>query len=311
MSTGIERLLPLKAYLLGYLPPDEQEKLEQQLMTDDAVFEELERVEYELIETYLNGALSQDERAKMESYFLSAPERQQQLAFARALRRYIVDNKPMESRLAVKRRMWAAFWRFQSPVPGWAMAAALLLMIAGASWSVLRITRIETALNKAVGDSQKQLNAMQKRNTELSAALQQEQNQRKEMEQLASNLGSDRSSEISALIPGQQHGTIFPLDLSQGRLRDIGTNRKVRIPPQANLVRLGLSVPVDDYPKYKASLQRVGGGEIWTQTTLKPLSIIIPSKLLESDDYILGLKGITADGQTEDLGSYYFRVVQK
>jgi len=312
MSTDPEKLLPFKAYLLGNLPPDEQEKLEQQLMTDNVVFDELERVEYELIEAYLDGALSEDERIKIESHFLSAPERQQQLAFAKTLRRFIADNATKKSRQAAKWSSRMAFWHFQSPVTGWAIAAALLLLIVGgASWSVLKITRIENALNKAAGDSQKQLNEMQKRNTELAAELQQEQNQRRELEQMASTLPPDKGPDISALTPGQSQAAIYPLDLSQGLLRDIGTTRKFSIPPQASLVRLGLNIAVEEYPKYRVSLQRVGEGEVWTQTAFKPLSIILPAKLLAPADYILGLKGIAADGQIEDLGSYYFRVARK
>jgi hypothetical protein len=308
VSTDPENLLPLKAYLLGNLPSDEQEKLEQQLITDTAVFDELERVEYELIEAYLDGDLSEHERAKMENLFLRAPERKRQLSFARTLRLYAAQKPSFWERW----KQWFESWPFQSPVPAWALAAAVLLFIlGGASWSVFRITHIEYALNKAVGDSQKQLNAMQKRNTELSSALDREQNQRKELEQMAANLGSGKSSEIPTLIPGQSQAIVAPLDLSQGLVRDIGTNRKVKIPPHADLVQLQLKAPVEDYPRYRASLQRVGEGEVWAKTTAKPLSVRIPTDVLEPADYILGLKGITADGQIEELGSYYFRVVRK
>jgi hypothetical protein len=308
MSTDPEKQLPLKAYLLGNLPSAEQEKLEQQLMSDNEVFDELERVEYELIEDYLDGDLSEDERAQMESLFLSAPERKQQMSFARTLRRYTAQKLTFYERL----KQWFEFWRFQSPVPGLAIAAALLLLIlGGASWSVLRITRIENALNKAVGDSQRQLNAMRKRNTELASALEQEQNQRKELEQMTANLSPGKRTETTALMPGQSRAIVSPLDLSQGLLRDIGTNRKVKIPPQADFVQPQLSLPVEDYSRYRASLQRVGEGEVWSETTANLLSVRIPAKVLEPADYILELKGITANGQIEDINSYYFRVVRK
>jgi hypothetical protein len=311
MSTDPEKLLPLKAFLLGNLSSDEQEKLEQQLMSDNAVFDELERVEYELIEAYLDGDLSADEKAKMESLFLLAPERKQQLSFARTLRQFIAEIKPKPT-FWEKFKQWLESWPFQSPVPAWAIATAVLLLIlGGASWSVLRIAHIENALNKAVGDSHRQLNAMQKRNAELSSALEQEQNQRKELEQMAANSGSGKSTEIPTLMPGLSKAIVYPLDLSQGLLRDIGTNRKVKIPQQADFVQPLLSMPDENYPRYRASLQRVGEIEVWSEITANPLSVRIPAKVLEPADYILELKGITANGQIEDINSYYFRVVRK
>jgi hypothetical protein len=311
MSTDSEKSLPLKAYLLGNLTSDEQEELEQQLMSDTAVFDELERVEYELVEAYLDGDLSENERAKMESLFLAAPQRKQQLAFAKTLQRYIGQNAPAPS-FWHKLKDWMDSWPFRSPVPGWAVAAALLLIIiGGASWPVIRIARVENALNKAVGDSQKQLNAMQKRNTELESALEKEQNQRKELEQMASNSGPAKSQEVAALMAGQSQAIVAPIDLTPGLVRDIGTTRKIKIPPQADFVKLQLKAPAEEYPKYRASLQRMGEGEVWSRIITKPQSISVPTDALEPADYILELKGITANGQIEDSASYYFRVVRK
>jgi hypothetical protein len=72
-----------------------------------------------------------------------------------------------------------------------------------------------------------------------------------------------------------------------------------------------------DYPQYQATLQRVGEDMIWTQISSmtesdeqgRSLRLIVPAKLLGQGDYVLKLSGMSASGDFEDIGSYYFRVM--
>ena len=66
-------------------------------------------------------------------------------------------------------------------------------------------------------------------------------------------------------------------------------------------------------------LQRVDGEEVWTQIFPKtesaaqsqPPQVIIPAKLLTPGDYVVKLSGVTAGGNFEEAGKYYFRVIRK
>ena len=60
-------------------------QVEQRLVSDDAYFEELELVENELMDEYVQNKVSADERAKLESRLLKSKQQQQKLAFAMAL----------------------------------------------------------------------------------------------------------------------------------------------------------------------------------------------------------------------------------
>ena len=97
MKMDLENESALKSYLLGDLNPDEQEHLEQRLMADADVFEELHRIEDELIDDYLEGSLSGRERERFENFFLTAPERKQKLSFAKSLKQYVAAHKPKKS----------------------------------------------------------------------------------------------------------------------------------------------------------------------------------------------------------------------
>ena len=79
----------IRRYLLGQLSDGARQEFEQELLVDEELFEELLVVEEELNDEYLTGELPRDERVQFEQHFLAAPERQENLRFARALNRYV------------------------------------------------------------------------------------------------------------------------------------------------------------------------------------------------------------------------------
>ena len=81
----------LYKYLLGELPEAEQAELEQRYFTDDALFERLMAVEDELINRYARNESSDEERQRMETYFLMSQARRKRLMFTQALMRYLAS----------------------------------------------------------------------------------------------------------------------------------------------------------------------------------------------------------------------------
>jgi CHAT domain-containing protein/lipoprotein NlpI len=75
----------LREYLLGRVESGDEERIEERLMADDDFFEELEVVENELIDEYVQGRLSEEESALFEERMKQTPEQQQKLAFATVL----------------------------------------------------------------------------------------------------------------------------------------------------------------------------------------------------------------------------------
>src|SRR5262245_19813912 len=89
MSQEVQDEARLRKDLLGELTEAEQEALEQQLLTDNELFEQLPMIEDEVIDDYLSDELSASEREGFENRFLAAPERRRKLSFALSLRRYV------------------------------------------------------------------------------------------------------------------------------------------------------------------------------------------------------------------------------
>lgn len=134
-----ERHEEIRRYLLGGAPPEIQRAVEERLLVEESFLEELSFAEEELIDDYVGGELSADERASFEHHFLSTDERQRKLRFARALTRYKSEKavtksaEPSPPRPSLAERL-RALWRGQ---PAWLRAAAafaVVLALACAWW---------------------------------------------------------------------------------------------------------------------------------------------------------------------------------
>ena len=121
MLTNEKAVAEVRPWLLGLLSEQESRSLEERLITDSGLYEEVFIVEEELIDDYIAGRLSTDERTAFESYFMNSPERQEQFRIANALRVYIGDAKKTESSTEVRRR-----W----PFAAMSLAAAAVVIAA-------------------------------------------------------------------------------------------------------------------------------------------------------------------------------------
>jgi hypothetical protein len=81
----------MRNYLLGTMDSDRKTELEEQILFDSAIYEELLVVEQELIEQYLSGALTAEEKQQFETHFLITAERHNNLRFGRLLRKYVAS----------------------------------------------------------------------------------------------------------------------------------------------------------------------------------------------------------------------------
>jgi hypothetical protein len=123
----------IRRYLLGQLNDEEQQKVEDRLMTESDFFEELEVSKDEIIEEYCAGELTTKERDWLEQHFLASPEGKLRRRFALALSR----GKPKSpKRLTLFERL-QDLWKSQ-PWAVAAIASAVVVLVVGGI--VLRAT---------------------------------------------------------------------------------------------------------------------------------------------------------------------------
>ena len=149
MARNHDDQISVRRYLLNQLTDDGQQVIEQQLFTDDELFDQLEAAEDELIDQYVAGTLSRDEAEMFEKHFLMTAERQQKLRFAKAFRRYVATHasEQPQKTLDEVRPSWG--WRnFVSASP--LRAAAFVALTLVAALGVWRIFFYQSDVDKGL-----------------------------------------------------------------------------------------------------------------------------------------------------------------
>lgn len=138
MDTQFPNETALRQYLLGTLPESEWEDIEQRLLREDDFANKIDVIEDEIIEDYLQGSLSANERDAVETHFLCPPERRRKLWFARLLRSHLqYQEQPVIKPVSIP-------W-LQRPAFSWAMSlatVALLAVTVGLSIYTVNLSRL-------------------------------------------------------------------------------------------------------------------------------------------------------------------------
>ena len=304
----------LTRYLLGELSEPEQAALEERYFRDPQVFNEVLKVESVLVDAYARGQLSAEMRERFERSYLRHPARRQRVEFARALTTRIderegsvtrVEQSPQSaSHISWKQRLLAIIG---GPGPKLRFAVALVLV-------AIALAGIWVFVNS-------------RRQQQREAAQIQAPQQPPETPQQA-----EKQPDQAARIPPENSPpspnsnaspapSIVTLALTVGGVRsaDGGPTPSLSIPHDTTQAQILLELKDDSYPRYRVSLRKVGGPEIFTQTNLRPRStkagarfvFRVPAKTLTSGDYVLTLGGITPEGGVDDLNKSLFRVEKR
>lgn len=82
-----------RRYLLGQLTDEEEQSLEERLLTEDDFFQEVELTKDELAQEYASGELTAKERKWLQQNFLASPEGKQRHEFAKTFDRYVRSHR--------------------------------------------------------------------------------------------------------------------------------------------------------------------------------------------------------------------------
>lgn len=230
MRQEIEDGRTIKRYLLGELSGDERRRLEERLLDEgDDFFEQLLIAEEELADEYVGGELSVADRARFEQFFLSTPERREQLGFAATLRSYVADAATVKKTLTAETpapssetpapsswlRAFTSLLGLDRPAVGFSLACVLLLAVAIAAWLGLRTRQLSLQLDQlqaqqhaaptdttttgATQDLRQQLADERAQREQAAQELRREQERRASLEQEIAGLRSER--EVAAAKP--------------------------------------------------------------------------------------------------------------
>jgi hypothetical protein len=124
----------MRAYLLGDLPEADRQEIEDSYFAADEQFDRLAAIEADLVDAYVDGTLTTQERVLFERNYLTSDQRVRHVGFARQLAR------AARHRASFRERLNANIETFCASVlkPRWAIAIATVgaaLIVASTVWT--------------------------------------------------------------------------------------------------------------------------------------------------------------------------------
>lgn len=289
-----ERLI--RRFLLGELKAEEYEHVEERFIVDGEYQERVLMAEDDLIEDYLDDALSEEERQRFGVHFLSTTRQRRKLRIAESTKKYVAAEMAARSATPValpvqldsSRRSYKRL-SLRNPLISVPLAAALLLVI---GLSVMKLIEFRRA----------------------SDLLAQEKNRISAIERELAQLNQQ-----SVEPPPSQGVRAFSVILSPVFVRDVDAAARFSPPPDAASVELRLLLARGEYQNYRAVLQKVGTANRFAISNLravdtggdKAVLVKLPTHLLTRGDYHLTLSGDNADGKAEEVGEYNFQITAR
>ena len=116
-----------RRYLLGQLTDDEEQKLEERLLSEDDFFQEVELTKDELAQEYASGELTAKERKWLQENFLASPEGKQRHEFAKTFDSYVRNHRAQRKSPNLIERL-RTLWNTQPQLLTAASTASVLVV---------------------------------------------------------------------------------------------------------------------------------------------------------------------------------------
>jgi hypothetical protein len=284
----------LVRYLLGSLPPEDAERLDELSISDGDFSWRLREVENDLVDAYVRSELAGETLAQFESFYMASDRGRQKVEFAEGLRRFQAKaakvNEPQ--RQSFLRRMFAVPREDLRFGMG---AVALLLVFAFLGLDDLRLRMGVFHDHMQQSSLERQLNEEHAANAEAARQL-----------ELARKSAPDltRLRTLSLILPPPTRG--------------MAGIKILTVPSGTDLVVLTLTLESADFPHYSFTLKDPFTGQVaFSSPELDPVplgeryavSASLPAQLLKQQTYIAEVVGLSRANASHAVGDYAFRVV--
>jgi len=291
----------LVQYLLGVLPPEDTERLDEASIVDDDIAARLRRVEDDLVDSYVRGQLSGDTLAQFESHYLASRHRRERVEFARKFLRAVDKVDTETAPVAVDAPPKVGGSKVLATL---AVAATLSLAAGGAL--LLQNVRLGRGLREAQIDRV----AVDQRARDLERQLKE---LRDANETDTKELARARESATTVV---REAATVALVLLPQ--TRSIGPVPTLVMPAVTDQLGFELRLEANDFPSYQVGLRdpavntviwRSGWIAAKSSAGQSSVRVGVPARALKPQHYSLDLSGRRPAGGTEVVGSYAFEIV--
>jgi hypothetical protein len=284
-------------HLLGTLPEDEAQRVEEESIVDDEVAARLQVAEDDLVDAYARGTLGGDRLARFESFYLASPLRRDRVAFAKRFVAAVDSASPAEQETSATA---AGGWRGARGWFPWSLAAAAALFLA----TGLLLAR-DAGLRRDMADARARLAAAEQRVVAVAGQLADEQRAAAVVRQALEDARAAQPPAAIALLLMPQTRGVDPVPV-------------VAVPAAAAALPLQLRVAATGNAHYTAALRDPStNGIVWRSLAVAAergqrssvVPVRIPASLLKAQHYALDLFEVRA-GAPEFVGSYAFEIAR-
>jgi hypothetical protein len=315
----------LVSYLLGLLPDEDAQRLDEASIADDEFASRLRVVEHDLVDAYVGGSLVREQLERFESHYLASPRRRENVLFATSFLSAVERAAGAQPHAASDRTLVFPIDRGESRrsssrsvarpprlrLTSGLAAAAVLLVACGAL--LFEVARLRSGLR--VSQSQSIAQGQRVRDLELQLSKETPSDTRAvgPPERVAESAASESRSRQPAPAVSMTALVLSP------QTRAIGPVPTVAVSRGADGVAFELQLESNDFSRYQVALSDPATNRIeWrsdpvpvSSTGVAPsISVIIPARGLKPHHYSLALVGLDA-GKSEVVGSYTFQVVRR
>lgn len=285
----------IRRYLLGALPEPERDELEHEWFGNKVKYYELCEAENNLIDDYVRGHLTDDERQMFTAHFLAIPARQERVATAKSLIREI-DEQVGKSSSPSWWELFLGSVRNFNPMPALAFGASLILIALG-FWFFRKSNDIQVQTAKTESTIPPSLieppKPMPGSETKINATSPKPITPPAKIATPAAENKSPVSLPLTILLRDANGNTLPTIKLAHGVAR----------------VKLQIPLPGNEYQRFQAILSTAEGAEITRWNRIKSIPaknssdklLELETKNLKAGDYLLVINGLRAGGESEEL----------
>ena len=300
----------LREFLLGEASEEQRSALEERYLADDEFSAELGAAEDELIETYLRNELSAGDRRKFENAFLAQPRRRERVLMMKG----VIAAATAEAALkpAPTPSLWnnlLALFRFQNSFARYALAAAVLVLLAFGALFVFNRLRRES--DERFAHQQPVPTATVPGAASPLASPEPSQPAPTPAPSVSPIKSTAPSPTPNAEPTGPTFATIF---LRPSLVRDPRAANKLAVGPSVKEIRLQLNLERNDYKSYTVRIATVEGREVWKADSIRArgsgagtfLALSVAANRLPAGDYLVEVSGLSDSRTSESVASYFF-----
>jgi len=293
----------LVRYLLGALPQEDSERLDELSISDGDFAWRLREIENDLVDAYVRSELDGETLARFKASYLASDRGRQKVEFAEGLRLFQAKAGRANEQAGRKFR-WPGFSSSRTLLQLGMAALALSMFITAAFlfFDDIRVRReVKATLVQHVSTDQRALE-LERQLSEQRAANAEAARQLELARKSAPNLNALKT--LSLVLPPPTRG--------------ISAIHVLTVHPGTDLVVMMLALESSDYPHYRVTLKDPSTGKaVWTSAELDPgfvadkpgVSAGIPAELLKQQNYVAEVSGLQRGNSPHVVGDYPFRVV--